>query len=241
MPLDHDVVSRSGPQDRLLVFVHGYAEPPSLFVDRLDLIDPEGRYLVVTPSAPYEKDGRPIWHRAFTGETGEAPAQFHDSLTRLDRLVTRLAGEHGFDPARTVVAGFSQGAGLAIGLTVMASPAPPMAGCLAFCGFLPPVRGLRVDRARARGVPLHLPTASNDRFVPLTASRETARALADLGLLVDHHEADTGHTITDDTAADAGTWLDALDAGAPPVSVPDVGRGVMGDLVDDLWDWPAEP
>ena len=28
----------SGPQDRLLVFVHGYAAPPSLFVDRLDLI-----------------------------------------------------------------------------------------------------------------------------------------------------------------------------------------------------------
>ncbi len=39
-----------GPQDRLLVLCHGYGLPVSDLTDRLGLLDPDGRFLVVTPA-----------------------------------------------------------------------------------------------------------------------------------------------------------------------------------------------
>ena len=37
---------------RCLVLLHGYGEPSADLTDRLPLIDPDGRYVVVVPTAP---------------------------------------------------------------------------------------------------------------------------------------------------------------------------------------------
>ena len=42
--LGYRVLERRGPQDRLLVLCHGYGLPVSDLTDRLELLDPDGRW-----------------------------------------------------------------------------------------------------------------------------------------------------------------------------------------------------
>ena len=61
--LGYRVLERRGPQDRLLVLCHGYGLPVSDLTDRLGLLDPDGRFLVVTPTAPFRHRDQVIWHK----------------------------------------------------------------------------------------------------------------------------------------------------------------------------------
>ncbi len=242
--LDVEVHRRAGPQDRLLFLVHGYGEPPSMFLDHLEAIDPVGRYVVVTPIGPFEKKGRPIWHRALSAGSEEPIVQFHTSCHALQRTYGRVVRDLALDPATAVVGGFSQGAGLAIALTLAAGPdaVPRPAGALAFCGFAPVVPGLTVDLARVAGLPLFLSVATDDVFIDLATSRSSAATLAHLGFAVSYHELACRHEITPDAAARAGSWLAGL--GADPAARPSGDPvppepGEMGALVDALWRFVA--
>ena len=230
--LDHELIAREGPQDRLLLLVHGYGEPAAPMTDRLDLIDPDGRFVAVVPRAPFSHKGADIWHRALMGSTPEASDQYLHSLDLLGDLVDGLCASEGFDPAETVYGGFSQGAGLAVGLTVEDADRPPPAGCLAFCGFVPPIPQLPVRRDRLRGTPLLLLSATEDEFVPLEASRSSAALLRDLGLEVSFAELETGHTVTDESAKLAGAWLGGQPVGRP---IDDLTAEGFGDWIDELW------
>lgn len=237
-PLEVDVVDRPhGPQDRLLLLVHGYGESPAMFLPHLEAIDPEARYLVALPRAPFRHKDADIWHRALGPGKEEAPLQYLESLERLAALVPRVCEEHGIELGRTVVGGFSQGAGLAVGLTLRAGADWRPAGCLAFCGFLPPVPGFAVDPAAAAGTPLLLLTATRDDFVPLDSSRASADGARRLGLVTTYHELEMGHTITEESATLARPWLDRVWRGepaaepAPPVIEPNP----FMDWLAELW------
>lgn len=205
--LDVTLHPRAGAQDHLLFLIHGYGEPPEMFLEHLDRLDPEGRYLLATPVAPFEKKGKPIWHRALFGDADQAAEQFLASMDALVRCLAAVTREGGFPMDRTVIGGFSQGAGMAVGLTLSPGELAPPAGCLAFCGFVPPVPGLRVRLSRARGVPLFLSIADDDAFITLDASRASAGFLTEMGFDVELHELRSRHEITAEAAALAGEWL----------------------------------
>lgn len=235
--LDVRVVERHGPQDRLLLLVHGYGESPDLLTEHLGVIDPDGRFLAVTPIGPFEKKGRPIWHRALSGSE-EAPAQFLASLDALDRCIEQLCADRGLVRSEAVFGGFSSGAGLTVALTLAARAQgrTPPAGCLAFCGFLPPVPGLPVDAAAAADVPVLLLSATDDVFLPIETARESADGLARLGLAVEFHELEQRHEITAEGAAIAGRWLARVAAGERPVGgVPALDANELFDAVRARW------
>lgn len=235
--LAYEVVARPGPQDRLLLLVHGYGESPDLLTAHLDALDPGGQFLVVTPLGPFEKKGKRIWHRALSG-TEEAPRQFLASLRALDALVESLCAEHGLDRSQAVFGGFSSGGGLAVGLTLASATfghAVP-AGCLAFCGFLPPVPNLPVTLDAVADVPVLLLSATDDVFMPIETGRESAEGLARLGFAVEFHELEQRHEITPAGAAIAGRWLAAVAAGERPIGgVPDLATNPLFDWVTALW------
>ena len=179
--LAHEIVERTGPQERLLVLLHGYGEPASDLRDRLDLIDPDARYLAVVPEAPFERKGRAIWHRALS-DPEVAGQQYVASTAALDALLGALGAETDLDPLGAVVGGFSQGGGLALGLLLGADVAHRPCAGFGICSFPPPVRGLRVDRRAAAGRPYLLSSARLDHFAPIEASRAGAVLLREAGL-----------------------------------------------------------
>ena len=196
------------------MLLHGYGEPSRDLADRLDLIDPSGRYLAVVPEAPFERNGRAIWHRALSARD-EAEEQFLASTTAIDALLGDLQRETGLAADDAVVGGFSQGGGLALGLLLGADVQHrPRAG-FGICSFPPPVRGLRVDRRAAAGRPYLLSSARQDHFAPIEASRAGAVLLRENGLRIAYAESEGAHEMTDDAARLVGTWLTALDAGVP--------------------------
>lgn len=231
--LEHELFTRPGPQDRLLLLVHGYAESPSPMTDRLERIDPEGRYVAVVPRAPFVHKGKDIWHRALFGESSDPFEQFRQSLALLGDLVDGVCSAEGFDPAEAVFGGFSQGAGLALGLSVAVAARPRPAGCLAFCGFVPPIAGLPVSRARIAGMRMALFSSFDDEFIPAETSRQSAAVLTELGLDVTFRELHSGHRVTDESADLAGAWLAGEAIGQPVEALDPTG---LWDLVRTMWD-----
>ena len=147
--LSSTVVHRSGPQTRLLVLLHGYGEPTEELTDRLDLIDPDGRFLAVVPVAPFERSGRRIWHRAMAARD-EAEEQFRQSLRAVDALLGDLEREHGLPAAEAVVGGFSQGGGLGLAMLLGADVRHRPAAGFGVCSFPPHVQGFRRRQGRPR-------------------------------------------------------------------------------------------
>jgi phospholipase/carboxylesterase len=222
--LDYELATRSGAQDRLLVLLHGYGEPASSLLDRVDQLDPQARFLAVAPTAPFDKDGRPVWHRAMGGDSELAMTQLLQSLAAIDRFVDQIAAETGLERERAVVGGFSQGGGLAYALLLAASAAPPPAAAFGICSFPPPIPDYGIDPARVVGHPVFLTGALRDRFAPIDMSREAAVVLADLGLAVSYHETDSEHVLTDEAWLLAAQWLDEVCEGRPPTTaLPVVG------------------
>lgn len=210
--LSSTVVHRSGPQTRLLVLLHGYGEPTEELTDRLDLIDPDGRFLAVVPVAPFERSGRRIWHRAMAARD-EAEEQFRQSLRAVDALLGDLEREHGLPAAEAVVGGFSQGGGLGLAMLLGADVRHRPAAGFGVCSFPPHVQGFRVDRAAAAGRPYFLSSARQDHFAPIEMSRIGAALLRDTGLDLTYVESEGAHEMTDTAAVQIGGWLTALDRG----------------------------
>lgn len=235
--LAFSTLPRPGRQDRLLVLLHGYGEPVADLADRVELIDPDGRFLVALPEAPFERGGRAIWHRAMSAR-GEAEQQFTVSLAAIDALLGTLEAETGLPAAEAVVGGFSQGGGLGLGLLLAADVAHRPAAAFGVCSFPPNITGFRVDRAAAAGRPYFLSSAHQDHFAPIEVSRSGAALLRDTGLVLTYVEAIGGHVMTDEAATQIGTWLKSLDQGSGPPSSTDLLAGVSGrhEFYEGLWE-----
>ena len=237
LDLQYRVLDRTGPARRLLVLLHGYAEPAEPLTDRLDLLDPTGTCLAVVPEAPFERRGAAIWHRAVLNAPLEAAEQFERSLISLDALLGRLGDDTGLDPAEAVVGGFSQGGGLSFGLALGAGVRHRPAATFGVCSFPPAFGGFRVDRAGAAGRPGFLVSAHRDHFAPIELSRGGAAALREVGIELTYAEVDTEHVMSDEAAALAGRWLDAVLRGEAPTGFDDLLDDVdpLDGFYEDLW------
>ncbi|MCB1250200.1 MAG: hypothetical protein R2699_04225 [Acidimicrobiales bacterium] len=233
MVLEHELIAREGPQDRLLLLIHGYGESTAPMTDRLDLIDPEGRFVALVPRAPFTHKGADIWHRALFGNADDAVEQYHSSLARLGGLVDEVCARDGFDPAEAVFAGFSQGGGLAIGLGLATAERPRPAGCIGWCAFAPPIEGLAIRRGRVAGLPVLLTSSHDDVFIGIDSSRQSAAVLRDLGVDLSFIEVHTGHRLTDELAKAAGAWLGGEAVGR---STDGIDAGDFAAWIHDLWD-----
>lgn len=238
--LAFDVIEQAGgASDALLLLVHGYAEPPTNLTDRLELIDPQHRCTVVVPRAPFEHRGAPIWHRALLTAPLEAAAQYDTSLHLLDALLGHLVDRFGLPMERTVVGGFSQGGGLALGLLLSADVRHRPSAGFGVCSFPPAFPGFRASREAGRDRPFLLSSARQDRFAPIEASRGGAAALAELGVALTYLETDGEHVMSDEAAAAVGDWLPGvLDGTNDPVHSPHLeGVDTRNGFYEDLWDF----
>lgn len=201
---------REAPADSLVILLHGYGS------DGADLIG-LGQYwrgllphtLFVAPNAPSPCAINPAGYEWF-------PLDLEG-----DRALTRLVGaddarpviaafleavwaQTGIGPERTVLAGFSQGAMMALDVGLRQSP--KLAGIVGFSGML--IAPERLAPEAGEKVKVALFHGAADEVVPVAGSREAERFLVENGYEVALHVTPgSPHTIPQDALELAGMFI----------------------------------
>ena len=192
----------------LLVLHHGRGTDERDLLGLADLLDPGGRLQVVTPRAPLVLEGSPGYHWYLVPRVGYPdPATFQAAREALAELHDGLWAETGVEPARTVLGGFSMGAVMSYAMALSAER-PPVAGILAFSGFVPTVEGWAPrfdDRLGTRAFVAH---GRNDPVIGIEFAERARQLLEEGGLAVSYYESELGHQIEPTHLTAARSWLD---------------------------------
>ena len=167
----------------------------------------------VFPHAPF----RPVsingnasmraWYDIAFDATGihQNEAHIRASEKSLHALIARERGR-GIDSWRIVLAGFSQGAAIALH-TGLRYP-EPLAGIMALSAPLPLAERIPAElhAANAR-VPVFLAHGTQDRVVPYTVGESAHRLLKEIGVPVEWHSYPMEHSVSQEEVADIRAWL----------------------------------
>jgi phospholipase/carboxylesterase len=198
----------AGP-DGLLVLHHGRGTDERDLLGLADTLDPERRLHVVTPRAPLALPGSPGYHWYLVPRVGYPDREtFHAARAMLADLHDGLWGRTGIEPARTVLGGFSMGSVMSYAMGLGADR-PPVAGVLAFSGFMPIVDGWQPyfeDRAETRAFIAH---GRRDPIMEVGFAHRARELVEAGGLAVSYHESDVGHQIDPAHLAAVAGWLGA--------------------------------
>ena len=197
----------AGEAEGLLVLSHGRGTDERDLLGLADLLDPEERLRVVTPRAPLTVPGSPGYHWYLVPRVGYPdPETFRGARAALAELHDRLWAQGGLGPERTVLGGFSMGAVMSYAMALGADR-PPVAGILAFSGFVPTVPGWEpslADRAATRAFVSH---GGRDPVIDVEFARRARDLLEGGGLDVVYRESELGHQIDPSHLAEARAWL----------------------------------
>lgn len=200
----------------VLVALHGHGDDPATAREWARRMVPPG-WEVVAPGARSGADGVRSWFPS--GARGADGPALRDAAGRIGDLIERLRA----DGRPVVVAGFSQGAALAVSLG--AAGVQPDA-VVALCGFLPDTgEEAWTDRIAAppRSGPVAPPTlvlsAADDEVVPAFLGEDLAALLAQQGRPVTSAVVPGGHAIGPEMAARARAWIGEIGARRVRVSV----------------------
>jgi phospholipase/carboxylesterase len=204
----------AGNPDGLLVLHHGRGTSERDLFGLADLLDPEGRLHVVAPRAPLVLEGSPGYHWYLVPRVGYPDHDtFQAARGALAELHDGLWERAGIDPSRTVLGGFSMGAVMSYAMA-LSDDRPPVAGILAFSGFVPVVEDWQPrfdDRQGTRALISH---GRRDPIMEVGFAHRARELLETGGLDVEYHESDLGHQIDPVHLSAASRWL----AGTIPLS-----------------------
>jgi phospholipase/carboxylesterase len=191
----------------LLVLHHGRGTDERDLLGLADALDPEARLRVVSPRGPLALPGSPGYHWYLVPRVGYPDHDsFHAARAALAELHDRLWEETGVGPERTVLGGFSMGSVMSYAMA-LGGDRPPVAGILAFSGFVPTVEGWQpslADRQRTRAFIAH---GRRDPIMDIEFARRARELLEQGGLEVEYRETELGHQIDPAHIADASAWL----------------------------------
>jgi phospholipase/carboxylesterase len=208
--LDHLLREPEGGAQGVLILNHGRGTTEHDLYGLLDELDPERRFLGVTPGAPLTAEDVAARSAFPVGPGGRHwyairrvgfpdPETFAIAYERLARFLDDLLEARGLGWDRALVGGFSMGAVMsyAIGL----GPGRPMpGGILALSGFVPTVEGWRPDLEGRAGLPVLIHHGRADPVIGVDFGRAAARLLDQGGLAVDYIESSAGHWVPPELA-----------------------------------------
>jgi phospholipase/carboxylesterase len=198
----------AGEPRGLLVLHHGRGTSERDLIGLADLLDPQQRLRVVTPRAPLTLPGSPGYHWYVVPRVGYPDREtFEAARAALAELHDELWEATGVGPERTVLAGFSMGAVMSYAMGLGADR-PPVAGILAFSGFVPTVEGWEPSLDDRTGTRAFVSHGRNDPIIGIEFA-ERARALLEAGGLdVTYRESELGHQIDPAHLREASAWLE---------------------------------
>src|SRR5262249_25344319 len=175
MALVTNVIQGSNAQ-RLLLLVHGYGADERDLGALVPYLDPDGMFAVVLPRGPHAAPGTP----GFMWYPFDDPSGFDTARAELDALVDEQCEALGFARSEAILGGFSQGAGLALGLALYESDPPNVrpAGALA----MSPMPGNGALAEGATDVPVLIQHGTNDPLIPVQTARDLAATLLAAGV-----------------------------------------------------------
>lgn len=229
--------SRSdSPTPAVLILLHGYASSAAARLDNVaaSLTPALREHLSIVAPSTLRRDAagnRRSWF-AFTtsgtrgvymadGEVDSA-ADLAAARQRVDGLVAAAAAA-GVPRTRIVVAGYSQGGGVAMEYGLRSPPG--LGGILSYAGFLPTPGGYGGGGGPTRGGRVLLAHAQDDGVTPPAAADVAAAAFADAAWDVTRPPLMGGHAVFDASGGVVSAWLtDVLRLGgaaaAPPSPSP---------------------
>jgi phospholipase/carboxylesterase len=138
----------------------------------------------------------------------EDEAGLRESQVAIEALIARERGR-GIQAARIVLAGFSQGAAMA--LQVGLRHTERLGGLAVLSGYLPLSSQVAAERASANAaVPIFFAHGRHDPVVAFSRATASRDALIALGYPIDWHEYDMAHSVCGPEIADLNTWLTAI-------------------------------
>jgi phospholipase/carboxylesterase len=199
-----------GQAEGLLVLHHGRGSNEHDLLDVGDLLDPERRLTIVTPRAPLTFRGRPGNHWYVVPRVGYPDYDtFHATYAKLAAFHDELWARTGIAPKDTVFGGFSMGSVMSYSLG-LGGDRPPIAGILAFSGFLPTVEGWAPDLAGRPDTRVFMAHGRQDPVMDIAFARSAHELLTAGGLNVEYHEDDYGHEINPAHVPAAISWLQGV-------------------------------
>jgi phospholipase/carboxylesterase len=187
--------------------LHGLGSDERDLFTLADRLDPNLH--VASLRAPLRYGGGFSWFSLEVGPSGityDADEAFV-GLRRIADSIVDLQAQLGVEPRKTVVAGFSQGAMMSIGL-LKTSPQLFGISWLMSGAVLPELTP--DDHPYTSKLKVLIQHGINDQVVPVEKGRETHKILTPLGFIEDrYHEYYMGHEISSESLSDAVDWLDA--------------------------------
>ena len=201
MTLTSLVRPAEGEPEGLLVLLHGRGADEHDLYPLLDLLDPERRLQAVTPRGPLTlPPGGAHWY--VVHEIGYPdPETFLPTLAALTEWLDGL----GFEPERTVIGGFSQGAVMTYALG-LAAGRPRPAALVALSGFMPTVPGFELDLEQSLP-PVAIGHGAFDPVISVEWSRRARAALEHAGAEVLYREYPLPHAVDPRFLMELAPWI----------------------------------
>ncbi len=191
----------------LLVLHHGRGTDERDLLGLADVLDPDGRLRVVSPRAPMQLPGSPGYYWYVVERVGHPDRDtFHAARSALAELHDELWSATGLGPGRTVLGGFSMGTVMSYAMG-LGEERPPVAGILAFSGFVPVVEDWDPHLQDRRGTRVFVAHGRADPVIEVGFGRRARDLLAEGGLDVDYRESDVAHQIDPGAIDPAARWL----------------------------------
>ena len=190
----------------MLVLLHGRGADERDLFPLLDILDPDRRFLGITPRGPLQlPPGGAHWYAVH--EIGYPdPSTFTETFALTSGWLDDIAADTGIAYEQIVVGGFSQGAVMTYALS-LGEGRPRPAGLIALSGFMPTVAGFSIDLAPP------LPRAAIghgalDPVISVEWSREAYSIMHEAGADVVYREAPSlAHSIDPVLFRELPAWL----------------------------------
>jgi len=188
----------------LLILLHGYGSNERDLLGLCPYFD-DREITCASVRAPYRLDmGGFAWF-----DIERTPDKIHfdyeqamQSLIRLYELVKMLKIE--FEPTKVVIAGFSQGATMAMAAGFK-SP-QDYSGVVALSGLYG--EEMRPDNPEVLAqLPVFVSHGIHDEVIPIEQARDSKGLLSELPITLDYFEYDMGHSIAPDCLAQLRKWI----------------------------------
>lgn len=210
--------------ERTVVLLHGYGAPGTDLAGLTGHIDAPERTRFVFPAAPLLLEpaagplsGRAWWHldmvqlqmARFTGQVDQIanwhPEGLEESREQLAAALEVLKTDHGMDPARTFLGGFSQGAMLSLDWALRSEE--PLAGSVVLSGTIicadewPPLMKKR------SGLPVFQSHSPDDPVLPYSLAERLAQLMKDAGWKHSFVSFAGGHGVAPEVVAGLSRFL----------------------------------
>ena len=205
----HRIRPARGEPEGTLVLLHGRGTNEHDLFPLLDLLDPQGRLVGVTPRAPLSlPPGGSHWY--IVRRVGYPdPGTFFPTYEALEGWVDALPETLGAPPGRIVLGGFSQGAVMSYALALGAGRPSP-AALIALSGFIPVVEGFGLDLESRAGLPVAIGHGTLDPIIPVDFGRDARDRLEQAGLAVVYRESPMAHSVDPAFLGELAPWLEAV-------------------------------